>query len=443
MEPLGLWVILNATVVDVDGVRQVEAVVVEGDTITHVGALPPDLAQAPSVDGTGRYLTPGLIDAHVHLSLTPSGAKLQPSREEELALWQQHLAGYVASGVTTVLDTGVLPEDAVALEALALEGPAPWIRWLGPLVSPDGGYPHSVLPAFPAATSEAVLREQVAAFDPLQPLGIKVTVEDGMLGPIWPLLPEALFRVLREERDQRGSVLYAHAMEPAEYDYALAQGVDGFVHPPHGAGKRLGPELAARGLPVVTTLSAYESMLIGSEPERLDEPLFDVVPVVEREAALDPDWQKESARRVARTLMPHGGPARGVVAQMLRAPGPVRGRLRKLGRILRQLEEAGVTLVLGSDSGNWPVFPYEFHGPTTVREVELLHEAGLRPETVLAASTVNAARMLGIEAEVGRVAPGQRADLLLLAENPLEEPTAYRKRELVVLGGEARSPEDW
>ena len=65
------------------------------------------------------------------------------------------------------------------------------------------------------------------------------------------------------------------------------------------------------------------------------------------------------------------------MAAGMRARAPLRQRVRKMQGAVAALHDAGVTLVMGSDSGNWPVFLSEFHGPTSVREVELLGEAGI------------------------------------------------------------------
>lgn len=64
--------------------------------------------------------------------MTPGGAFM--GDEAARALWPHHLAAYVASGVTAVLDTGILPDDARSMFAVAESGAAPHIRFLGPLV---------------------------------------------------------------------------------------------------------------------------------------------------------------------------------------------------------------------------------------------------------------------------------------------------------------------
>lgn len=100
--------------------------------------------------------------------------------------------------------------------------------------------------------------------------------------------------------------------------------------------------------------------------------------------------------------------------------------------------------MLGTDSGNWPLFPYYFHGPTTWRELHLLAEAGLTPLDILRAATVNAAEMLGIADEIGTVEVGKVADLVVVQEDPLVDVAkAMRSLRYTVHRGVARTPEAW
>jgi Amidohydrolase family len=121
-----------------------------------------------------------------------------------------------------------------------------------------------------------------------------------------------------------------------------------------------------------------------------------------------------------------------------------RGDLYRTQRSIVLLGRAGVPLVLGSDSGNWPMFPYFLHGPTTWRELRLLEMAGLHPAEVLAAATVNAARMLGIDQDVGTVEVGKAADLLVVADDPRAGVArALHTLRLTIRAGVARTPDAW
>ncbi len=111
---------------------------------------------------------------------------------------------------------------------------------------------------------------------------------------------------------------------------------------------------------------------------------------------------------------------------------------------IRDLKEAGVTLVMGSDSGNWPLFPYYFHGPTTWRELRMLAESGLSPLEVLSAATVNPAKMLGLADRIGTVEVGKIADLVVVRDDPLiDMEQAMRSLQYTIRAGVARTPDAW
>jgi hypothetical protein len=82
---------------------------------------------------------------------------------------------------------------------------------------------------------------------------------------------------------------------------------------------------------------------------------------------------------------------------------------------LSAYKNRGGRVAVGSDSG----FMYSLHGFAYVRELELLREAGFHPLEVIRAATLEGARALGLEADLGSVEPGKRADLVVVAENPL------------------------
>jgi len=130
-------------------------------------------------------------------------------------------------------------------------------------------------------------------------------------------------------------------------------------------------------------------------------------------------------------------------ASAMSSRGPLRGRVRKLGAAVRELHEGGVTLVMGSDSGNWPVFLTEFHGATSVREVELLAEAGIPAVDALRMATLNGAELLGLGDELGTLEVGKQASFLAVEADPLSDLSVLRSPAWVVLRGERRTPEGW
>ena len=96
---------------------------------------------------------------------------------------------------------------------------------------------------------------------------------------------------------------------------------------------------------------------------------------------------------------------------------------------------SGITVVMGTDAGNIGTV----HGPSVFREMALMQRAGLTPLQVLKSATVNGARTLGHE-DLGTVAPGQLADLVVLDADPLEDSVNLSRARLVIKDGRAFKP---
>jgi len=97
---------------------------------------------------------------------------------------------------------------------------------------------------------------------------------------------------------------------------------------------------------------------------------------------------------------------------------------------VRRLADAGITLLAGTDAPN----PGTVFGASLHRELELLVRCGISPAQALAAATAEPARVFGL-ADRGRVAAGQRADLVLVPGDPLTDITATRAIERIWRGG--------
>ena len=190
---------------------------------------------------------------------------------------------------------------------------------------------------------------------------------------------------------------------------------------------------------VTSTLSIQDSGLAYVEPEWLDDPLVQLtVPPIEIATARRPDALKLGWRTFLTWLT--GSASEEVVAA---AAGNARETLAAWQDLARKLHGAGIPIVVGTDSGNWPLMPSEFHGPTTLREMQLLGEAGLPAMTVIQAATQLPAKMLGLSDEIGSVEVGRQADLMLVRGNPDEDLRALRNVAWTVKGGIARSPKEW
>lgn len=367
-----------------DGERALERadVLVEDGQIAAIAPSLAPPAGAEVVEGGGRTLLPGLIDAHVHV---------RPPGLAEMA---------IVFGATTVLDMGSEPAlMGPYREQAGRSNQIADIRTSSGGATPTGGHPSPLVgllfeqplpglddPKDAAAFVDARVAEGADY--------IKLVVEDGSIfGAELPMLsPEATDAVVQaaHERD-RLAVAHVHTLDAARQ--ALAAGVDGLVHLflDAPADDELVAEIAERDIFVTPTLTLLEAMVgrktgagLASDPR--------VAPL------LSPEWVKNLER-----------------AWRFETPG----RYEYAAETCARLHGAGVALLAGTDSaclgvvGTGP-------GISVHRELQLLVEAGLTAPEALAAATSVPADRFGL-ADRGRVAPGMQADLLLVDGDPTAE----------------------
>jgi imidazolonepropionase-like amidohydrolase len=106
---------------------------------------------------------------------------------------------------------------------------------------------------------------------------------------------------------------------------------------------------------------------------------------------------------------------------------------------LKRLQQSGVTIAAGTDAGNIGTL----HGPALHREFELMAEAGLSPEEILAAATRGGAQVMGRSDELGTLEKGKLADFVLLDADPLADIAHLRRIFRVVKGGQVFDPQAW
>lgn len=434
------------------GTEALTSIRIENGRITRIGGEPG--SDLPILDGGGRYVMPGLFDAHVHLSLAPGAALRSDDAKTSEALRTWHLRAYVASGVTSILDPAV--DDTVAKDVrgkLAQGHVGPRYFALGPPVAARGGYIDDL---FPPGYSDAQQDGVASHMDRLVAMaadGVKVPLEPGMLAPIWNVHSPQMLATIRREAEKRKLPIYVHAINDAMYQLGLPLAPHTFVHPPETISDGTLQRLIDSHAYVMSTLSVYDVQRFLLTPDEFSDPQGQLtIPPVEMETLRNPAMQRRYLVDMIGENMPFvKGRYRdlfGIVSatkrgqnMMISALGP---RLSATAKTVVKLHRAGVPIVMGSDSGNWPVFPFFFHGPTTWREIRLLERAGLSPEETLRAATLEPARMLGIENDQGTISVGKRADLLLLDADPLKGlGKALPSLHTVVLNGIAHTKEEW
>ncbi len=392
------WAVTDVRVFDGEAVLERATVVVEDGRIAAVGpgvAVPPN---ARTIDGQGRTLLPGLIDAHGHS-------------------FGDALHRAVVFGATTVLDMFTDPDFAAEQRSQQQAGAAADRADLfsaGVLATAPGG--HGTQYGMPIPTLEAP--EDAAAWVAARVAEgsdfIKIVVEDGaMLGRTTPTLDLPTVQALVAAAREHGKLAVAHATTVASARLALAAGVDGLVHifadsaPPAD----FVAQAAAQGAFVAPTLTVLESVTgRPADADLVGDP--HIGPLL--------DGRERSQLGASFPLAAAGGTRFDNALQAVRA-----------------LHHAGVAILAGTDAPN----PGTAHGASMHREFDLLSAAGLSPAAVLASATSVPADAFGL-ADRGRIATGLRADLVLVEGNPLEDVRAARAIVGVWKGGHPidRSP---
>jgi hypothetical protein len=189
-----------------------------------------------------------------------------------------------------------------------------------------------------------------------------------------------------------------------------------------------------------------EAATTGNHRERLDDRLVQLtVPPAEMATARDPEADLFAAQATIGFSPPRWMPQFLIdrIARLVWNERMILGTVRRSQEMVGRLHDAGVPIVVGTDTPGTPWFQYNFHGPTILREIELVAAAGLSHQAVLAAATRTAAEMVGLSDQLGTVEIGKKAEMVVLDGDPLEDLGALRSIRWTIKEGIAHSPQGW
>lgn len=411
------------------------------------------------LDVGGATVMPGLIDAHVHLQSVP-GSAFRKDSEETLQRYRYHqLRAYPACGITTILDNAIAASMLrMFQEHLDAGGIGPRIYALAPAFYPSNGYldndmlteywgPHW-RPAGSREDIEALFQEYEGIGNII---GVKTVLESGFgKANIWPLHSPEIRKIIVDEAAKRNLPLYIHAYKQKEQDIGLEMGVYNFVHSGFMFKQPSGDfidRMKKQGTYVTTTLSCtFDQMLVNFKLERLDDEFLKLtVPEELLKTARDLEAWKEYYNTFFKISSPKWMPSFILkrMTKLMNIEKMIRSCLTSATNAIVTMHKAGIPIVVGTDASSWPVFLNFFHGPSTIREIELLGNAGIPPMDVIASATRIPAEMMGIGNLIGTVEVGKRADLIVVRDDPLKDLTALKSLMWTIKDGEARTPEEW
>jgi imidazolonepropionase-like amidohydrolase len=432
----GVFLIRNTRIFTGDGkVIENGAVLVRDGKIAGVyeGTGPdPDPLKAEVVEGAGKTLLPGLIDAHVHLAA--SGGLSTDTRDYDVEKTMPHsAAALLYCGVTAARSVGDGLDASLKLRKSNADGATLGSQLFvcGPMFTTEGGHGAEFVEHLPAAIRDTVkaqlvrtpktpeeARLQVRELKARGVDGIKAILEAGWGdGMLYDRLDLLLVRAVSEEAHVLHLPLATHTGDARD----VADAVEiGSASVEHGSWRdeipdRLLERMARDGIYLDPTLAVAEAyaLYFGGKPDTLNQSLVQqVVPA-----------------RLLKETREFVGSGKGA------DPGKAELFQHSLATAranLLRAWQAGVPLVMGTDSGN----PMVFHGPSLHRELQLWVETGIPVTVALQAATVNAAKLLGADNRIGAIRAGLDADLLLVDGNPLQEIAATGRISLVVFKGE-------
>lgn len=451
-------VIRDVRVVDVatGSVGIAQDVLIEDGRIASIGDV--DSAGTESIDGTDLYLVPGLIDGHVHLDGIPGMDWEQAQANPELVAeaQQQIPRAWLYHGFTTLVD---LNSTAERLAAWNAEAVAPTAYHCGAAPVMDG-YPtrflpeairYRVVPWFlidpatnrpvpdginPAEHSPNTVARAIAADGAVC---IKTHWEDGFgARNDWPVPSDELLRALVAAGEKHGLPVLLHANSlPAQAAGArsdvgaLVHGlwawddVDGTV--PTGAVLDTLKQLVENGIPVQPTVQVLYGERDLLDPHFLERPAMSAV--LPQNLV---DWYAGDGGQAARDRMrSYPGVAESVESGRWKDLYAV--PIMRVIEATRWLVEHDGVLLFGSDTPSDLTYA---NPPGLNARMEMDHwiAAGVTPARLLRAMTHDNAAFFGFD-DLGTIAPGEQADLLLLGADPTKDVSAWDRIEWVIVDG--------
>ncbi len=426
--------IRHATLVDVEHgqIIKEQALVTRGERILAVGddaALAARWTARTGLDAHGRYVMPGLWDMHVHFG---GGPELVGENQALLPL-------YIAYGITTIRDcSGDLAEEVLAWRSQIAAG-----ALLGPTLFSSGPKIEGIKPIWKGTLETGSRTDVDAAIGKLKGLQVDfVKITDSTLDP--QLFLYAVARARAAGLNVSGHIPMAITVRQAldaglssieHIDYAFKAGAkhEAEIVADFAAGRidrgeadrRLDADfdeatamdayrdLSRRRVFVTPTLNGSRILAFLDQDSHASDPYL---------AYIGPKLRKTYDWRIQRAAK---ADAQGIAQR--------HAHYQKLAAVLPLLQQAGVTILAGTDAGFLNSFNYP--GIGLHDELALYAQDGLTPAQALSAATRSGPQWFGILDRYGALSAGKMADIVVLERNPLADIRATREIHAVILRG--------
>jgi imidazolonepropionase-like amidohydrolase len=435
--------ITGATLVNTNGKPPATDAVIllQNGKIIRVGTrqsiqIPKD---AVIIDARGKWIIPGLIDSHVHffqsggLYTRPDALDLRKvvSYEKEIEKVKTNLndtfARYLRSGITSVVDVGG-PLWNFDVRAVAEKTDiAPRVIVAGPLISTykppvlSDAQDAPIIKANSPEEAREMVRKQAEKKTDL--IKIWFVVLPGEM----PEKHLPVIKAVMEESRRLNLRVAVHATELETARVAVREGANILVHsvedkPVDADFIRLLKEKNVIYTPTLTVYSGYRKTF--SQQHDFTSTEYQIANPYVMSSLFD-------LRHIPAENMPKR------LKDAIDNPKPIPPPDVEL-KNLKILQDAGVTIAAGTDAGNIGTL----HGASIFRELKMMVDAGLTPNQVLITATLNGAKLMGLEKDLGTIEEGKLADMVILNSDPLNNIQNISNIHLVIKNGKAFQPND-
>ena len=380
--------------IDGSGAQPAEnpGILIEGERIRSLGREAAGEAGTQRIFADGKWVLPGLFDLHVHVTFMLSGPRRLDDDIFNAIRSERFLERYQEIGVTTVRDVGAREWIGYSLKRTQRAGLMGGARYYtsGPIITVTGGHGSEFQPLHsPLWAVEAdgpwELRQRVRE-------AIKLEADLIKVAPF--LTPEEMAAVVDEAHIYHLRVTAhiggTHDLDIQSGRIAVEAGVDSTEHMYPYGGADVIKAMAEKGIYVIPTLGFHLRELDGEYAANAEKQ--------------SPGWLAENLGHTYETMMDQ----------------------------FREMKAAGVRFAVGTDSN---VKDLETIDELYLQELQAFRTAGMSNGEIIQAATLRAAEAMGLDDELGSIAAGKRADLIVLNADPLQDIKALVYPELVIQDG--------
>lgn len=404
------------------------------------------------IDGTGKFLTPGIMDSHAHVSSIPGmgfGVEPMAIKHPKLveAYFSQQPRSFLYYGVTQLLDpnpgvnshhfeSAVIHPDYFRCEVITSIHTFPYVE----KTDQKSRSMFTYLIDENAAANEAMSAENIVGkISQSGAACIKLYFEDGYGNASqWPTFSPHTLQRIKASAEKMNLPILAHANALDMQQLALAAEVDVIAHGMWNWGQYSRQNLISKE--ISQTLDTIINGQVGYMPtQRVIAGLGEVMLPDTADSAeflsITPqnllDWYKtpEAQWFIEELRIGFDGMSDTFISDVF-----LYGRIGKGNKIIDYLKKSKHPILLASDFPGSPSYANQ-PGLTTFQEMKAMTDAGLTLEEVLAAATINNAKQFNISQDYGTVETGKIANLLLLKTNPLKSINAWKNIDTVILHG--------